>query len=159
MNPDKWNALIEKGLRHMRFAVKLYRLQAEGGRFFLHEHPNSATSWKMPEVQKLMSDLQLEKTTAHMCRYGMKSTDESGGGRVKKPTGFLTNSEFLRDQLSKKCMGGHHHIQLLGGRARACQVYPDKLCRAILVGIRNELVNRGKVEVNFKDMLNVSQDN
>ena len=102
MNPDKWNALIEKGLRHMRFAVELYRLRAEGGRFFLHEHPNSSTSWKMPEVQKSMSGLQLEKTTAHMCRYGMKSTDESGGGRVKKPTGFLTNSEFLRDQLSKR---------------------------------------------------------
>ena len=26
MDPDKWNALIEKGLRHMRFAMKLYRL-------------------------------------------------------------------------------------------------------------------------------------
>ena len=38
-------------------------------------------------------------------------------------------------------------------------MYPDKLCRAILVGIRNELVNRGKVEVDFKDVLNVSQDN
>ena len=159
MSPDKWNSLIEKGLRHMRFAVKLYRLQDEGGRFFLHEHPNSATSWKMPEVLKLMNDLQLEKTTAHMCRYGMKSADESGGGRVKKPTGFLTNSSFLRDQLGKRCMGGHHHIQLLGGRARACQVYPDKLCRAILVGIRNELVNTGKIKANSMDMLNVSQEN
>ena len=77
----------------------------------------------MPEVLKLMSDPQLEKTTAHMCRYGMRSTDESGGGRVKKPTGFLTDSIDLRDQLSKKCMGGHNRIQLLGGRAKACQVY------------------------------------
>ena len=66
MNPDKWNALIEKGLRHMRCAVQLYRLQAEGGRYVLHEHPNSATSRKMPEVLRLKSDLQLEKTTAHV---------------------------------------------------------------------------------------------
>ena len=159
MNPKKWNALIEKGLRHMRFAVKLYRLQAENNRFLLHEHPSSATSWKMPEVLKLMSDLQIEKTVAHMCRYGMISTDESGGGRVKKPTGFLTNSNFLADQLSKRCMGGHRHIQLVGGRARACQVYPEKLCRSILRGIRNELVNSGIVKPTAGDMLNVSQEN
>ena len=112
----------------------------------------------MPEVLKLMSDLQIEKTIAHMCRYGMKSTDESGGGRVKKPTGFLTNSHVLADQLSKKCMGGHRHIQLVGGRARACQVYPEKLCRSILRGIRNELVNSGIVKPMAGDMLNVSQE-
>ena len=88
MNPDKWNALIEKGLRHMRFAIKLYRLQAESNRFFLHEHPSSATSWKMPEMLKLMSDLNVEKSVAHMCRYGMKSADEFGGGHLKKPTDF-----------------------------------------------------------------------
>ena len=110
----------------MRLAMKPYRLQAEGGRYFLREHPNSATSSKMKEVLRLMSDLQLEKTTAHMCRYGMRRTDESGGGRVTKPTGFLTNSIYLRDQLSKKCMGGHNHIQLLGGRAKACQVDQEK---------------------------------
>lgn len=42
MDPKKWDALMEKGLRHMRFAIKLYRIQAEQGRWFLHEHPNSA---------------------------------------------------------------------------------------------------------------------
>ena len=46
MDPAKWDALMEKGLRHMRFAIKLYRLQAEQGRRFLHEHPSSATSWQ-----------------------------------------------------------------------------------------------------------------
>ena len=56
-------------------------------------------------------------------------------------------------------MGGHHHIQLLGGRARACQVYLDKLCRASLVGIRNELVSSGKIKASIKDMLNASQEN
>ena len=158
MKPETWNALIEQGMRHMRFAVKLYRIQSENNRFFLHEHPSSATSWKMPEVLKLMNDLNIEKTIAHMCRYGMNSSDESGGGRVKKPTGFLTDSPFLADQLRNKCMGGHKHIQLVGGRARACQVYPEKLCRAILTGIRNEVVNCGTVTAKSGDMLNINQD-
>ena len=46
MEPAKWNALWDKGVRHMLFAIKLYRLQADAGRFFLHEHPSSASSWK-----------------------------------------------------------------------------------------------------------------
>ena len=106
-----------------------------------------------------MTDLNIDKTVAHMCRCGMKSSDEAGGGHVKNPTGFMTNSHFLKDQLSKKCMGGHKHIQLLGGRAQACQLDPDKLCRSILTGFRNEFENSGKIKANSRDMLNVSQEN
>ena len=136
MDGKKWSALWEKGVRHIRFAIKIDRMQADAGRWFLHEHPNSASSWKLPEMLELMNQLGIQRTVAHMCRYGMKASDSMGSGRVKKPTGFLTNSEFLRDHLSNKCLGGHRHIQLMGGKARACQVYPDKLCRAMLKGIR-----------------------
>lgn len=158
MDPAKWKALIEKGERHMRFAVKLYTIQVEAGRWFLHEHPNSATSWRMPEMVKLMETYDLAKTVAHMCRYGMYYKDHMGIGKVKKPTGFLTNSQYLRDQLSSKCLGGHRHVQLVGGRAIACQVYPDKLCRSILKGIRLELVNSGIIKGEYDDMMMVSHD-
>ena len=75
MSKEKWDALWEKGVRHMRCALKIYQLQVEGGRFFIHEHPNSASSWKLPEMMKLMDDLGIEKTVGHMCRFGMKSQD------------------------------------------------------------------------------------
>ena len=75
----------------MRVAVKRYRLQAESNSLFLQKHPSSATSWEMPEVLKLIRDLQIEKTVAHMCRYGMKRSDESGGGRATKPKDFPIN--------------------------------------------------------------------
>ena len=104
----------------MLFAIKLYRMQAEAGRLIIHELPASASSWKLPEMQALMSDLNVSKTNTHICRFGMKCEDEIGVGLVKKPTGFLTNSEHVKEQLSKKCMGGHRHVQLMSGRARAC---------------------------------------
>ena len=44
IKPEKWEALWEKGVRHMRSAIKLYKHQAENGRFFIHEHPNIASS-------------------------------------------------------------------------------------------------------------------
>ena len=93
-----------------------------------------------------------------MCRYGMHSKDEQGIGMVKKPTGFLSNSEFVRTQLQNKCLGGHRHIALLGGKARACQVYPDKLCRAMLKGIRDELVHSGIIGSQSDDMLMVNPE-
>ena len=37
INPKKWETRMEKGIRYIRFAVKLYRLQAEQGTWFLHE--------------------------------------------------------------------------------------------------------------------------
>ena len=159
MAPGKWDALWEKGVRHMRFAVKLYRLQAEAGRLFLHEHPNSASIWKLQEVMTRMSDLGTTKSVAHLCRYGMTSKDGEGVGCVKKPTGSLTNSIHLKDQLQKTCMGGHRHVQLVGGRAKPCQIYPRRLCRAMLRGIRNELVQSGIIAGNLNDMLTVSEEN
>ena len=143
----------------MRFAIKLYRIQMEQGRWFLHEHPNSATSWRMPEMVKFMEEYKLTKTVCHMCRYGMYSKDACGIGKVKKPTGFITNSSHLADQLGNKCLGGHRHIQLMGGRAAACQVYPDKLCRAMLKGIRLELVNSGIMQASMSDMMAVAAEN
>ena len=159
MDPAKWKALIEKGERHMRLTIKPYRLQAENGRWFLHEHPNSATSWKMPEMVNLMRELEITKNVAHMCRYGMYSKDANGLGKVKKPTGFITNSSYPADQLGNKCLGGHRHVQLLGGRAQACQIYPDKLCRAMLKGIRLELVHSGVIKADHADMMAISSEN
>ena len=84
----------------------------------------------------LMADLKIRKINAQMCRFKMFSEHEMGRGLVKKPTGFLTNSEHMKNQLDKKCLGGHRHVHLLGGRTKACQVYPENLVRAILRGIR-----------------------
>ena len=143
----------------MRFDIKLYRLQAEQGRWLLHEHPNPASSWNMPDMQELMNNLGIDKTVAHMCRYGMQSSDEQGSGKAKKPTGFLTNSMMLKDCLGLKCLGGHRHIQLMGGRARACQVYPDKLCKYILKGIRNELLHSRIIRGEVNEMVLASVGN
>ena len=76
--------------------------------------------------------MELKKTTAHMCRFGMRARDHLGEGLVKKPTGFMTDSPYLEAELSRLCDGTHRHVQLLGGRAKAAQVYPESLCRTIL---------------------------
>ena len=78
-------------------------------------------------MQSLMADLGIRKVNAHMCRFKMKSSDEQGEGMVKKPTGFLTNSDHLRQALDKQCLGGHRHVQLISDRAKACRDYQKVL--------------------------------
>ena len=55
MNPEeawaKWNQAIE----HLNFCMHLYKIQINAGRYFLHEHPMSASSWQLPSVEKIMS--------------------------------------------------------------------------------------------------------
>ena len=91
MDLIKWEAMWNKGVRHIQFAIKLYRINSEAGRFFLHEHPASASSWKLPEMQSLMTDIGTKKVNYHMCHFKMMSEDEQGRGLEKNPTGFLTN--------------------------------------------------------------------
>ena len=84
--------------------MKLYRFQVESGRLFIHEHPNSASTWKMQEMTKLTEDIGFDKVVGHMFRFGTNSKDEQGAGPVKKPKGTLSNSSFVKDQLERKCV-------------------------------------------------------
>ena len=58
---------------------------------------------------------------------------------MKKPTKFITNSECIAEELSKRCNGQHHHVQLKGGKAKAAAVYPPALSKAICRGLKMQL--------------------
>ena len=95
MGEAKWKIAWDHGMKHLLFAFEMYEIQIKAGRYFLHEHPNSATSWHVPEIVQLMSKYDLTKTTVHMCMYGMRGKDKIGEGPIKKPTGWLTNSDWI----------------------------------------------------------------
>lgn len=65
----------------------------------------------------------------------MLAEDQQGVGFIKKQTCWLTNSPEMAECISGKCKGGHRHVHLINGRARAAQTYPPKLV-SILKGIR-----------------------
>ena len=73
----------------------------------------------------------------------MLSQDFQGTGPVKKPTKFMTNSDHVARWVRAECTGNHRHVQLVGGRAKASEVYPRKLCEATLHGLEDQLVADG----------------
>lgn len=126
---------------HIAFCLKLYKLQDLAGRYYLHEHPQSATSWNLDIMKKFIDTLQPYKVTADQCQYGLITRDGEKTGPAKKPTSFMTNSWHIAQKLQKRCDGSHQHIRLEAGRPKAAAIYPQGLCEAILAGLRNQLVH------------------
>ena len=62
------------------------------------------------------------------CQLGMVVSKGSGKeGNAKKRTAVMTNSKHLAETLRlAQCDKSHSHVQLVGGKAKQCEVYPDK---------------------------------
>ena len=61
---------------------------------------------------------------------------------ARKRTRFLTNSEYVAEELRKKCDGSHSHVQLVSGRAAQTAVYTEAMCKAICRGVKREKASR-----------------
>ena len=131
---------LKEAESHVEFCIKLYVMQIRGGRYYLHEHPRGATSWKLPVVQKFIRETSALFVDSNMCAFDMMAEDKQGVGYVFKPIRFMTNSRCLARELNGyRCNGKHRHVHLLDGRAAKAAVYPDSLCKAICVGIRKQV--------------------
>jgi len=138
---------------HMLFVAELYQMQLDAKRYFLHEHPSGATSWQLVCIRKLLSHEQVERVNGDQCQYDQA---DASGSPIRKATGWMSNSDEILRMLDAKCPGrsssgggvcsnGKWHGIASGRAAREAAVYPFKLCKAILVGFRNQMVRDGRL--------------
>ncbi len=146
MNNKKRDAKVveaerKAGERHLQFCLEIYMIQIKAKRYFIHEHPNTATSWKMQSVVELMAMENVDHAVADMCQFGMTTVVDGVEEPVQKRTKTVSNSPEVLKRVDVRCpnLGGrgekHDHAQLLNGRARQAQVYPKKFCQAVCEGI------------------------
>ena len=89
---------------HMEFVTQLYRDQVAEGRYFLHEHPQFASSWDLECVKRLMQLPGVDRTPGDQCQYGAEAPHgPMKGWPVMKPTGCMSNSREILKALSKRC--------------------------------------------------------
>ena len=69
----------------------------------MHEHPETAASWKYECVKEVEQLPGVLKVVGDMCEQGMFIQDEHGVGRVRKPTAYLTDSVCIAEELAKRC--------------------------------------------------------
>ena len=145
----EWNAAVD----HMEFVSELYAMQHQAGRYFLHEHPERATSWKIECIRRVASMQHVQETVCDQCQYGQEWTD---GEPIKKGTRWLSNSQCILQALSRRCTGrgghcsrpkGGRHREVSGAVAKKSQIYPEELCTAILRGCRKQLIEDGRLTI------------
>ena len=135
----EWQTKYEEGLLLLQFAVDVYWDQVARGKFFLHEHPATASSWDLPMIKELAEHPGVVIVTGDMCRWGMHLPEESHNQGtdqsilVKKPTKWMTNCPVLASTLGLRCSGGHEHSKLEGARRTSqASSYPTALVQGIL---------------------------
>lgn len=153
-DPEKIQRDRELGLQHLRVAVEAYKRQMQRGRYFLHEHPWTASSWNEDVVKELREDPRVYVVKGPMCRWRMKPKDcAEENVYVRKETGWMTNSPVLAEILRGTCSNSdgkawHRHVSLIGGgRAHAARVYPPALVKAVLKGIKEQMRQDGELSV------------
>ena len=68
----------EKARIHLDFVAKLYSIQVTNNRYFVHEHPTSATSWYVDSIKQIGEAPTVLKAHAHLCAYGLTAKDKQG---------------------------------------------------------------------------------
>ena len=142
-------AVVKEELRagrvHLDFCMKLYAIQVEQGRFFIHEHPHDAESWQEGSVVKMAAKEEVNIVVVDMCAYGMRVDTGPVQGPARKRTKIMSNSYEVLKRIEAKCPNSspdaskHHvHVPLESGRAKRCQVYPRAFSRQVCAGIAAE---------------------
>ena len=101
MSPGERDRRMQAARKHFKFCMRIYQYQIDGGRYFLHEHPAQAKSWKEPYVKKIMDMQDVVISRLDQCRYGQWIDVKGMELLAKKPTKFMTNSPAIAEMLRK----------------------------------------------------------
>ena len=107
-DPETVAKELAKARVHLGFVLELYMEQIKEGRFFLHEHPQSATSWYEDDVKEILAVPSVGRVDGDQCQYGAQVVSGSKiGSPIRKCTGFMSNGEHILNALSKRCRGSN----------------------------------------------------
>ena len=138
--PEIREKRMTEALHHLHTSCDEYEKQIQEGRYFLHEAPWGATSWKDERVERISQRDDVYVVRGPMCKWGMTAADRrglQGTGYVRKETGWMTNHPGLAELLETECTNKtgeapcHRHVHLIGGIAQQAAKYPPQLVRAV----------------------------
>ena len=107
INPEKIKRVYDRAVQHIEFVIMLYREQLHWGRYFLQEHPGSASPWVFKCVRSLLQTRGVQRVVGDQCQCGAQANSGVPAGQpIKKPTGFMTNFPEINQELKLRCQGG-----------------------------------------------------
>ena len=133
-------------------------MQHSEGRYFLHEHPQSASSWQINCIKRVRALKGVDAVVGHMCRVGMTMEEDGQGKKVYKPTLWMSNAPHVLKHMHKLCTKDHEHVRLTGQITKQVAIYPDKLCISILKGVRDQLQHDGLISLDNLESGTICED-
>ena len=133
----------------LKWIERMVRKRMARGRKFLVENPWPSELWNTLCMDKLICEAPMDVETGEplelvrgdQCEFGL--CDQQNGLPHLKPTGFMTASSGIKNNVQRRCNGNHTHQPLEGGRrTRLAQHWPQALCRAIINGLLDDLHSR-----------------
>ena len=67
---ERVREILAHGISHLEFCIELYRIQIQGGRYFLHEHPETAGPWQHRCTSDLIEIPSVSRVRGDQCQYG-----------------------------------------------------------------------------------------
>ena len=121
------------------YSMLVAKRQHAQKRFFAHEHPQKATSWKRQSVKDLEEEEDVMKVSFDQCRVNLRTPVSKKP--LQKRTTLLTNSAAIVDLFQPlQCACTEEHATIEGSEggiqlSKWCQVYTpefvDKLQKAV----------------------------
>ena len=124
------------------FAMHIADRQLRGNRFFCHEHPSGASSWRRASVAQLANQPNVFLVSFDQCRTGLRTP--SGLKPIQKRTVLMTNSRGIHNifsPLQRNCTEEHAVIQGSESGLQLsswCQVYSPELVDHLADAVRLE---------------------
>ena len=97
----------------------------------MHEHPNKASSWQMPEVIEFAAHPDVNIAVCDMCAYGTKVQDADGEAYARERIRLMPNEPEVLSKLSKVCMN-----QIPNGRQKIAKPMP-RAAKTMYRGVRS----------------------
>ena len=102
MDPVRVEVLRKAAVKHLHFVIGLYKIQLEGGRRFLHEHPATASSWSDDWMIQLLKEKGVSTVVSDQCEYGLLTPGPNGEPMpAKKPTRWMSSSPHMIKCMSR----------------------------------------------------------
>ena len=152
----------DEAIHYLKVCMRVYNMQVDGGRYFVHEHPLAAGSWDLDIVRAVQELPGVQVVKTDLCQFGMTAVGDDGVRRpVMKPTRVMTNAPEIAKRIQRRCPNRgqsketrHEHTQLIGGKARQAAVYPKAFCQCTCQGIVAQKQHRsnGVMEMPLMDV-------
>ena len=129
MDPKLLRKNLTEGRLMWDFSLEAIEEQCNENRYFGLEHPERASSWKLPKTQRTLQRPDVAVIIFDMCSWGLTVADDE---LSRKSTRIATNNPWLAYELMlAQCDGLHSHRHLIGGLPALAQEYPPELCKCI----------------------------